>query len=95
MADPRDIILRPIISEKSSILRELRKYEFVVSPFANKIEVKEAIEEIFGVEVEKVNIIKQKGKKKRMGIFEGKTSGYKKAIVTLREGHSISFFEGL
>ncbi|MCX7796056.1 MAG: 50S ribosomal protein L23 [bacterium] len=95
MADPRDIVLRPIISEKSSMLRELGKYEFVVSPFANKIEVKRAIEEIFGVEVENVNIIKQKGKKKRMGIFEGKTSGYKKAIVTLKEGHSISFFEGL
>ncbi|MBC7319359.1 50S ribosomal protein L23 [bacterium] len=95
MADPRDIIIRPIISEKSSILRELRKYEFVVSPFANKIEIKNAVEDIFGVKVEKVNVIKQKGKKKRMGIFEGKTSGYKKAIVTLAEGHSISFFEGL
>lgn len=95
MADPRDVILMPIISEKSSALRELRKYEFVVSPFANKIEIKRAIEEIFGVEVEKVNIIKQKGKKKRMGVFEGKTSSYKKAIVTLAEGHSISFFEGL
>ncbi|MCX7796693.1 MAG: 50S ribosomal protein L23 [bacterium] len=95
MADPRDIVLRPIISEKSSMLRELGKYEFVVSPFANKIEIKKAIEEVFGVEVKNVNIIKQKGKKKRMGIFEGKTSGYKKAIVTLKEGHSISFFEGL
>lgn len=95
MADARDIIIRPIISEKSSILRELRKYEFVVSPFANKIEVKNAVEDIFGVKVEKVNIIKQKGKKKRMGVFEGRTSGYKKAIVTLAEGHSITFFEGL
>lgn len=95
MADPRDIIIRPIISEKSSILRGLRKYEFVVSPFANKIEIKNAVEDIFGVKVERVNVIKQKGKKKRMGIFEGKTSGYKKAIVTLAEGHSISFFEGL
>lgn len=95
MADARDIIISPIITEKSSILRELRKYEFVVSPFANKIEVKNAIEDIFGVKVEKVNIIKQKGKKKRMGVFEGRTSGYKKAIVTLAEGHSITFFEGL
>ncbi|MGC8972128.1 MAG: 50S ribosomal protein L23 [bacterium] len=95
MADARDVIIRPIITEKSSILKELGKYEFVVSPFANKIEVKKAIEDIFGVKVKKVNIIKQKGKKKRMGIFEGKTSGYKKAVVTLEEGHSITFFEGL
>lgn len=95
MTDPRDIIIKPVISEKSSVLREFRKYEFVVSPFANKIEIKNAIEDIFGVKVEKVNIIRQKGKKKRMGIFEGRTSGYKKAVVTLAEGHSIPFFEGL
>lgn len=95
MADPRDIIIRPVISEKSTILRQFRKYEFVVSPFANKIEVKKAVEDIFDVKVEKVNIINKKGKEKRMGISVGRTSNYKRALVTLAEGYSISFFEGL
>lgn len=95
MADPRDIIIRPVISEKSTILRQFRKYEFVVSPFANKIEVKKAVEDIFDVKVEKVNIINKKGKEKRMGMSVGRTSNYKRALVTLAEGYSISFFEGL
>lgn len=95
MTDPRDIIIKPVISEKSTILRQFRKYEFVVSPFANKIEIKKAVEDIFNVKVERVNIINKKGKEKRMGIYVGRTSNYKKAIVTLAEGHSISFFEGL
>ncbi|HHV80978.1 MAG TPA: 50S ribosomal protein L23 [bacterium] len=95
MADSRDIIIRPVISEKTTLLRLSRKYEFVVSPFANKIEIKRAVEDIFDVKVEKVNIVNKKGKEKRMGMYVGKTPAYKRALVTLAEGHSISFFEGL
>jgi large subunit ribosomal protein L23 len=95
MFDPRDIIIRPIISEKATDLRSFGKYEFIVASYANKIEVKKAIEDIFGVKVEKVSIINRKGKEKKMGMFVGKTSSYKRAIVTLVKGNSISFFEGL
>lgn len=91
---PQDIILRPVISEKATRLVEENKYTFFVAPDANKLEIKRAIEELFRVKVLKVNTIRLKGKKKRLGRFEGRTSLRKKAIVTLRPGDKIEIFEG-
>ncbi|MFS8651380.1 MAG: 50S ribosomal protein L23 [Caldibacillus sp.] len=83
--DARDIIKRPIITERSMDLQEDRKYTFEVDIRANKTQVKHAIEEIFGVKVKKVNIMNYKGKFKRMGRYTGYTNKRKKAIVTLTE----------
>lgn len=91
-----DIIIRPIVTEKSMDDMAERKYTFKVNGKSNKTEVKKAVEEIFDVEVEKVNIVKMPGKKKRQGMIEGRTSDWKKAIVKLKEGSKqIEFFEGL
>jgi large subunit ribosomal protein L23 len=95
MRDSRDIIIRPLISEKSSDLMEENKYTFVVSVRANKIEIKRALEEIFGVKVEKVNTANFKGKMKRLGRYPaGKQPRWKKAVITLAEGSKpIELFE--
>ncbi|MFO8191767.1 MAG: 50S ribosomal protein L23 [Bacillota bacterium] len=95
MKDARDIIIRPLISEKSSDLMEESKYTFVVSGKANKIEIKRALEEIFEVKVEAVNTINYKGKRKRLGRYpEGKQPSWKKAVITLAEGSKpIELFE--
>lgn len=94
--DAYDVIIRPIVTEKSMDDMAEKKYTFRVKKNTNKTEVKKAVETIFGVEVEKVNIINMRGKKKRQGMIEGKTSDWKKAIVKLKEGSkSIEFFEGL
>ncbi len=90
----RDIILRPIISEKSYDLIEQGKYCFEVHPKAKKIEIGKAIEEIFNVHVTKVNTSNVKGKKRRQGYTSGRRKDRKKAIVTLKEGDNIEFFEG-
>ncbi|ABQ47308.1 MULTISPECIES: 50S ribosomal protein L23 [Thermotoga] len=89
-----DVLIRPIITEKALILREQRKYVFEVNPLANKNLVKEAVEKLFNVKVEKVNILNMKPKPKRRGIFEGKTRSWKKAVVTLKEGYTIKELEG-
>lgn len=92
----QDIIIRPIITEKSMDGLAERKYTFKVMKSANKIEVKKAVEALFGVKVEKVNTISVKGKKKRMGRSEGYTSDWKKAIVTLTaDSKTIEFFDGM
>ncbi|MCM1334159.1 MAG: 50S ribosomal protein L23 [Bacteroides sp.] len=92
----QDIIIRPIITEKSMDGLAERKYTFRVMKSANKIEVKKAVEALFGVKVEKVNTISVKGKKKRMGRNEGYTSDWKKAIVTLTaDSKTIEFFDGM
>lgn len=92
----RDIILAPVITEKSVSVLGDKKYTFRVADGANKIEIAKAVEEIFGVKVAKVNTISMKGKKRRMGRFEGYTSDWKKAIVTLTEdSKTIEFFDGL
>ena len=92
----QDIIVRPIITEKSMDGLAERKYTFEVAKNANKIEVKKAVETLFGVKVAKVNTISVKGKKKRMGRNEGYTASWKKAIVTLAEGSkTIEFFDGM
>ncbi len=93
--EARDIIIRPVVTEKSIGLMENNKYVFKVALSANKIEIKKAIEEIFKVKVVDVNTVRVKGKEKRMGRSVGKTSDYKKAIVQLAEGDSIEIFEGL
>lgn len=91
-----DIILTPVISEQSMDVAVDKKYTFKVAVDANKTQVKLAVEEIFGVEVAKVNIMNYDGKVKRMGRNVGRTSAYKKAIVTLTaNSKEIEFFQGL
>ena len=92
----RDIILAPVITEKSVAGLSEKKYTFRVADGANKIEIAKAVEEIFGAKVAKVNTISMKGKKRRMGRFEGYTSDWKKAVVTLTEdSKTIEFFDGM
>ena len=91
----REIIIRPLVTEKMSYLQEdENKVAFVVDKMANKIEIRKAVEDKFDVKVKKVATVNMKGKVKRMGRFEGRRSNWKKAIVTLREGFNIDFFEG-
>ncbi|MFA1821657.1 50S ribosomal protein L23 [Virgibacillus oceani] len=95
MKDLRDIIKRPVITEQSSDLLAEKKYTFEVDTKANKTEIKNAIEAIFGVTVEKVNTLNQKGKFKRMGRYGGFRPNRKKAVVQLSEdSKEIDFFEG-
>lgn len=92
--EARNVIKRPVITERSAELMEDRKYTFEVDVRATKTNVKNAIEEIFGVEVEKVNIMNYKGKLKRMGRHAGYTNRRRKAIVTLTEqSEDIEIFE--
>ncbi|BCJ87337.1 50S ribosomal protein L23 [Effusibacillus dendaii] len=95
MKNPRDIIKRPVITERSTEQMEENKFTFEVDLKANKTEIKKAIEDIFGVKVEKVNTMRVPGKQKRVGRYVGMTSEWKKAIVTLsKDSKPISFFEG-
>ena len=94
--DARDIILAPVVTEKAVAALAMKKYTFRVNKAANKIEIGKAVEEIFGVTVAKVNTISMKGQKRRMGRYEGYTSDWKKAVVTLTEdSKTIEFFDGL
>ncbi len=95
MRNPRDVLIRPIVSERSMGLTEQNKYSFYVAPNANKIEIKHAVQEMFKVGVTDVNTMNVKGKKKRMGKYVGRTADRKKAIVTLKEGDKIEIFEGM
>jgi large subunit ribosomal protein L23 len=96
MKTPYDVILAPIITEKSMDDAAERKYTFKVAKDANKTEIKLALEKIFDVEVEKVNVMNVRGKKKRMGRYVGRTPDSKKAIVKLTESSKeIEFFQGL
>jgi large subunit ribosomal protein L23 len=91
-----DVIIRPIITESSMELAEEKKYVFKVAKDANKTEVRKAIEEIFGVDVAKVNVSNVSGKKKRMGRTVGTTSSYKKAVVTLTaDSKEIELFQNM
>ncbi len=89
------ILVKPLITEKASILGAENKYFFEVSPSANKIEVAKAINEVYGVNPVSVNIIKMKGKRVRYGRTEGKKKDWKKAIVTLPKGETIKVYEGV
>lgn len=95
MKDPRDILRKPVVTEKSTALLQDNKYTFVVDPRANKVEIKQAVESIFKVKVEKVNTMRIKGRFKRVRNILGKTPDSKKAIVTLKKGDKIEIFEGM
>ena len=91
-----DIIIKPIITEQSMEATEDKKYVFQVANDANKIEIKKAVEEIFGVKVDKVNTIRMDGKEKRMGVHIGRRASWKKAMVKLTaDSKTIEFFEGM
>ena len=92
--DARDILIRPIVSEKSTDLLQDNKYTFLIPIKANKVQVHQAVEQIFKVKVQSVNTIRMIGKTKRMGKSVGKRSDYKKAIVPLVPGNQIEIFEG-
>lgn len=96
MRSPHDIIIKPIVTEASMDAMADKKYAFRVDKKANKTEIKNAIEQIFDVKVEKVNTMNMQGKMKRMGVHVGRRPSWKKAIVTLTEdSKSIEFFEGM
>ncbi|MDR1021049.1 MAG: 50S ribosomal protein L23 [Synergistaceae bacterium] len=94
IAIAHDIIVRPIITEKSSRMMAQNKYTFEVLPSANKIEIRRAVEEVFKVKVRGVHTIKVHSKPKKMGRFSGRSRSWKKAIVTLLPGERIQFFDG-
>lgn len=95
MTNPRDVLIRPLITEKTNDLMQENKYTFIVPLKANKVEIRQAVEQIFKVKVLDVNTIRVMGKIKRMGRTAGKRPDYKKAIVKLGEGQRIEFFEGV
>jgi len=96
MKAPQDIILKPVITERSMDDLQAGKYTFKVAKDATKPEIKKAVEKLFGVEVDKVTTMNVRGKEKRMGRFVGTTASWKKAIVTLTEdSKAIEFFEGM
>ena len=92
--DPRDVLLAPVISEKSYGLIDEGKYTFLVRPDANKTEIKIAVEQVFNVKVSSVNTINRKGKTRRTRNGLGKRKDTKRAIVSLAEGHRIDIFGG-
>lgn len=94
MKDPRNIVKKALITEKGTVLREVRnQYVFEVARDANRIEIKRAIESIFSVKVRNVQTMQMRGKVKRQGRFSGKRSDWKKAIVTLQPDQKIELFE--
>jgi large subunit ribosomal protein L23 len=94
-----DIIIRPLITEKVAVLNEKGKYGFVVAKKANKVEIKKAIEKMYGVNIETVNTIISRGKSKsrssKGGVLSGKTASYKKAIVKVADGEIIDIYSGI
>jgi large subunit ribosomal protein L23 len=95
MLDPRQVIIRPVVSEKSYAMIGDNRYTFEVDKKATKPQIASAIEEIFGVSVSKVNTMNVTGKPRRLRWKEGQTRSWKKAIVTLEEGDSIDFFDAM
>ncbi|NPV26994.1 MAG: 50S ribosomal protein L23 [Firmicutes bacterium] len=95
MRNPRDVLIKPVITEKATNLLAENKYTFFVDKNANKIEIKHAVEELFKVKVTDVRTMIVKGKLKRVGRYQGKTPDRKKAIVTLKAGDKIPLFDGL
>jgi large subunit ribosomal protein L23 len=91
---PNEVLLAPVVTEKAYGAVEGRKYSFRVHPDAHKTQVRQAVEQLFEVKVERVNITKVKPKPKRRGLHRGTRPGWKKAIVQLREGDSIEIFAG-
>lgn len=95
MRNPHDVIIKPVISERTTDLMADNKYTFIVDPRSNKVEIARAIEKIFKVKVQKVNTLTVRGKLRRQGRTSGMTPKRKKAIVTLKEGDTIEIIEGL
>ena len=96
MKSAYDIIIRPVLTEKSYATIAEKKYVFVVDKRANKIEIRQAVEQVFGVKVESVNTLRTDGKIKRQGRTQGRTPEIKKAYVTLKkDSKPIEFFEGM
>ena len=95
MTNPRDVLIRPLITEKTTAMMQENKYTFIVPLKSTKVEVRQAVEQIFKVKVLAVNTILVMGKVKRMGRTAGKRPDFKKAIVKLAEGQRIEFFEGV
>ncbi|MGI5891189.1 MAG: 50S ribosomal protein L23 [Bacillota bacterium] len=95
MRNPHDVLIKPMVSEKSMMLMEDNKYSFIVARDANKIEIKHAVEKLFNVDVTEVTTRNQRGKLKRMGRFQGRRPNTKKAVVTLKAGDKIEIFEGM
>jgi large subunit ribosomal protein L23 len=91
---PTEILISPVVSEKSYSHIPERKYTFKVHKDAHKTQIRQAVEELFEVRVQRVNIVKMQPKPKRRGVSRGTKPGWKKAIVQLREGDSIEIFEG-
>ena len=91
---PNEVLLAPVVSEKSYSLIDDNKYSFRIHPDAHKTQVRQAVEQLFDVKVQRVNIVKVQAKPKRRGMFKGAKPGWKKAIVQLREGDTIEIFEG-
>ena len=91
---PNEVLLAPVVSEKSYSLISDRKYTFRVHKDAHRTQIRQAVEELFEVKVENVNVLKVQPKPKRRGVSRGTRPGWKKAIVQLREGESIEIFEG-
>jgi large subunit ribosomal protein L23 len=94
MKDPREILLKPVVSEKSYSLLDENKYTFLVDPRANKTEIKIAVEKVFGVKVVSVNTMNREGKRKRTAIGFGKRNDTKRAIVQVAAGQRIDIFGG-
>ena len=92
--EARDILIRPIVTEKSTALMEQGKYTFRVPLAATKIQIRQAVEQILKVKVQAVNTMRYEGKLKRMGRTQGRRSDWKKAVVTLKPGEAIELFEG-
>jgi large subunit ribosomal protein L23 len=91
---PNEVLLAPVVTEKSYTLVNEHKYSFRVHPDAHKTQVRQAVEELFNVKVLRVNILQVQPKPKRRGMVRGRKPGWKKAIVQIREGDSIPIFEG-
>lgn len=89
------VLVKPMITEKASVLAGLNKYVFMVNIESNKIDVAKAIDEVYGVKPVAVNIIRNEGKAKRYGRYVGKRKDFKKAVVTLAKGKSIQVYEGV
>ena len=89
-----EVLLAPVVSEKSYNLIDQRKYAFKIHPDAHRTQVRQAVEQLFDVHVERVNILKVQAKPKRRGLIKGTRPGWKKAIVQVREGETIPIFEG-
>ena len=91
---PNQVLLAPVVTEKSYELIDQRKYSFRIHPDAHKTQVRQAVEELFNVKVERVNVSQVKAKPKRRGLHRGTKPGWKKAVVQVREGDTIEIFQG-